>query len=117
MTIFFCVARKRREDDAATPLLPACRPSRLPSRPVSACKTRRNPGSVTPLDGLLPTAEIRAAVPALSRNAASLVERAEREPMTLRQAAGIMARSRVHQSFTGTPVVSFWLISVANLRL
>jgi hypothetical protein len=50
LTIFFCVARKRREDDAATPLLPACRPSRLPSRPVSAGKTRRNPGSVTPLD-------------------------------------------------------------------
>ncbi len=55
------------------------------------------------LDSLLPTAEIRAANPALSRNAASLVERAEREPMTLRHAARIMARSRVHQSFTGTP--------------
>ncbi|MEJ1978836.1 MAG: LLM class flavin-dependent oxidoreductase [Acetobacteraceae bacterium] len=55
-----------------------------------------------PLDGPLPTADIRASNPALSRNATSLVERAEREPMTLREAARIMARSRVHQSFVGT---------------
>ena len=56
-----------------------------------------------PLDGLLPTAAIRAANPVLSRNATSLVERAEHAPMTLREAGRIMARSRVHQSFVGTP--------------
>jgi alkanesulfonate monooxygenase SsuD/methylene tetrahydromethanopterin reductase-like flavin-dependent oxidoreductase (luciferase family) len=56
-----------------------------------------------PLDQPLPTAAIRASNPSLSRNATTLIERAEREPMTLRDAARIMARSRVHQSFVGTP--------------
>ena len=56
-----------------------------------------------PLDEVLPTAAMRAANPGLTRNALALVERAEREPMTLRAAARIMARSRVHQSFVGTP--------------
>ncbi len=59
------------------------------------------------LDAPLPAAEIRAANPALTRNALALVERAERAPvtmpLTLREAARIMARSRVHQSFVGTP--------------
>jgi FMN-dependent oxidoreductase (nitrilotriacetate monooxygenase family) len=56
-----------------------------------------------PLDGPFPTKDIRASNPALGENAVSLLNRAEREPMTLRDAARIMVRSRVHQSFVGTP--------------
>jgi FMN-dependent oxidoreductase (nitrilotriacetate monooxygenase family) len=56
-----------------------------------------------PLDAPLPTREIRAFNPALGENAVSLMNRAEREPMTIREAARIMVRSRVHQSFVGTP--------------
>lgn len=56
-----------------------------------------------PLDSPLPTADIRAFNPALGQNALGLLERAEREPMTIRDAARIMVRSRVHQSFVGTP--------------
>ena len=56
-----------------------------------------------PLDQPLPTEDIRASNPALNRNATTLIERAERETMTLRDAARIMVRSRVHQSFVGTP--------------
>ena len=56
-----------------------------------------------PLDQPLPTADIRASSPALNRNATTLIERAEREALTLRDAARIMVRSRVHQSFVGTP--------------
>ena len=56
-----------------------------------------------PLDAPVPTAEIRAAVPVLSRNGLNMVERAERDRLTLREAARVMARSRVHQSFVGTP--------------
>lgn len=55
------------------------------------------------LDALLPTKEIRANNPALGENAVSLMVRAERAPMTIRDAARIMVRSRVHQSFVGTP--------------
>jgi FMN-dependent oxidoreductase (nitrilotriacetate monooxygenase family) len=55
------------------------------------------------LDALLPTKDIRANNPALGENAVSLMVRAEREPMTIRDAARIMVRSRVHQSFVGTP--------------
>jgi N-acetyl-S-(2-succino)cysteine monooxygenase len=55
------------------------------------------------LDALLPTKDIRANNPALGENAANLMVRAEREPMTIRDAARIMVRSRVHQSFVGTP--------------
>ncbi|WP_158746275.1 LLM class flavin-dependent oxidoreductase [Acidisphaera sp. L21] len=67
-----------------------------------------------PLDQPLPTADIRASSPALNRNATTLVERAEREALTLRDAARIMVRSRVHQSFVGTPEqlaghMSHWL--------
>jgi N-acetyl-S-(2-succino)cysteine monooxygenase len=56
-----------------------------------------------PLDAPLPTKDIRAENPALGENAVSLINRAEREPMTIRDAARIMIRSRVHQSFVGTP--------------
>ena len=56
-----------------------------------------------PLDAPLPTRDIRAFNPALGENAVSLMNRAEREPMTIRDAARIMVRSRVHQSFVGTP--------------
>ena len=56
-----------------------------------------------PLDALLPTADIRAFNPALGENAVSLMRRAEASPMTIRDAARIMVRSRVHQSFVGTP--------------
>jgi alkanesulfonate monooxygenase SsuD/methylene tetrahydromethanopterin reductase-like flavin-dependent oxidoreductase (luciferase family) len=56
-----------------------------------------------PLDAPLPTKDIRAFNPALGENAVSLMNRAEREPMTIREAARIMVRSRVHQSFVGTP--------------
>jgi FMN-dependent oxidoreductase (nitrilotriacetate monooxygenase family) len=56
-----------------------------------------------PLDALLPTKDIRASNPALGENAMNLMVRAEREPMTIRDAARIMVRSRVHQSFVGTP--------------
>lgn len=56
-----------------------------------------------PLDSPLPTADIRAFNPALGQNALGLLERAEREPMTIRDAARVMVRSRVHQSFVGTP--------------
>ena len=56
-----------------------------------------------PLDSLLPTKDIRAANPALGENAVSLMNRAEASPMTIREAARIMVRSRVHQSFVGTP--------------
>lgn len=56
-----------------------------------------------PLDALLPIRDIRAFNPALGQNALGLLERAEREPMTIRDAARIMVRSRVHQSFVGTP--------------
>ena len=56
-----------------------------------------------PLDSLLPTRDIRAANPALGENAVSLMNRAEASPMTIREAARIMVRSRVHQSFVGTP--------------
>ena len=55
------------------------------------------------LDAPLPTRDIRASNPALGQNAIGLMDRAEREPMTLRDAARIMVRSRVHQSFVGTP--------------
>lgn len=56
-----------------------------------------------PLDSLLPTKDIRAFNPALGENAVSLMRRAEASPMTIRDAARIMVRSRVHQSFVGTP--------------
>lgn len=56
-----------------------------------------------PLDALLPTKDIRAFNPALGENAVSLMTRAESTPMTIRDAARIMVRSRVHQSFVGTP--------------
>jgi alkanesulfonate monooxygenase SsuD/methylene tetrahydromethanopterin reductase-like flavin-dependent oxidoreductase (luciferase family) len=56
-----------------------------------------------PLDSLLPTADIRDFNPALGENAVSLMRRAEASPMTIRDAARIMVRSRVHQSFVGTP--------------
>jgi FMN-dependent oxidoreductase (nitrilotriacetate monooxygenase family) len=56
-----------------------------------------------PLDSLLPTRDIRAFNPALGENAVSLMQRAEANPMTIREAARIMVRSRVHQSFVGTP--------------
>ena len=56
-----------------------------------------------PLDSLLPTRDIRAFNPALGENAVSLMQRAEAKPMTIREAARIMVRSRVHQSFVGTP--------------
>jgi FMN-dependent oxidoreductase (nitrilotriacetate monooxygenase family) len=56
-----------------------------------------------PLDAPLPTRDIRASNPALGQNALGLLDRAEREPMTVRDAARIMVRSRVHQSFVGTP--------------
>ena len=56
-----------------------------------------------PLDAPLPTKDIRAFNPALGQNALGLLDRAERSPMTLRDAARIMVRSRVHQSFVGTP--------------
>jgi FMN-dependent oxidoreductase (nitrilotriacetate monooxygenase family) len=55
------------------------------------------------LDAPLPTRDIRAFNPSLGENAVSLMNRAEREPMTIRDAARIMVRSRVHQSFVGTP--------------
>jgi FMN-dependent oxidoreductase (nitrilotriacetate monooxygenase family) len=55
------------------------------------------------LDALLPTRDIRANNPTLGENAVSLMVRAERAPMTIRDAARIMVRSRVHQSFVGTP--------------
>jgi len=55
------------------------------------------------LDAPLPTRDIRAFNLALGQNALGLLERAEREPMTIRDAARIMVRSRVHQSFVGTP--------------
>lgn len=55
------------------------------------------------LDALLPTKDIRANNPALGENGVSLMVRAERAPMTIRDAARIMVRSRVHQSFVGTP--------------
>jgi FMN-dependent oxidoreductase (nitrilotriacetate monooxygenase family) len=55
------------------------------------------------LDAPLPTKDIRANNPALGENAVNLIVRAEREPMTIRDAARIMVRSRVHQSFVGTP--------------
>ena len=56
-----------------------------------------------PLDSPLPTKDIRAFNPALGENAVSLMRRAEASPMTIRDAARIMVRSRVHQSFVGTP--------------
>lgn len=67
------------------------------------------------LDALLPTKDIRANNPALGENAVNLMVRAEREPMTIRDAARIMVRSRVHQSFVGTPdqlagYMSQWLL-------
>ena len=56
-----------------------------------------------PLDQQLPTKDIRAFNPALGQNALGLLDLAERSPMTIRDAARIMVRSRVHQSFVGTP--------------
>jgi FMN-dependent oxidoreductase (nitrilotriacetate monooxygenase family) len=56
-----------------------------------------------PLDGPLPVAELRRQGVANYSRAANLVDRAEREGLSVRQAANAVARARSHGSFVGTP--------------
>jgi N-acetyl-S-(2-succino)cysteine monooxygenase len=56
-----------------------------------------------PIDGPLPVAELRARGVGHYSRAANLVDRAEREGLTVRQAANAVARARSHGSFVGTP--------------
>jgi FMN-dependent oxidoreductase (nitrilotriacetate monooxygenase family) len=56
-----------------------------------------------PIDGPLPVAELRRQGVANYSRAANLVDRAEREGLSVRQAANAVARARSHGSFVGTP--------------
>lgn len=56
-----------------------------------------------PLDAPFPTAEIRAGGGAFTPRVVSLMDRADRERLTVRQCAAIVARSRSHGVFVGTP--------------
>jgi N-acetyl-S-(2-succino)cysteine monooxygenase len=56
-----------------------------------------------PIDGPLPVAELRERGVGHYSRAANLVDRAEREGLTVRQAANAVARARSHGSFVGTP--------------
>jgi len=56
-----------------------------------------------PIDGPLPVADLRRQGVANYSRAANLVDRAEREGLTVRQAANAVARARSHGSFVGTP--------------
>lgn len=54
-------------------------------------------------DARVPAAEVRAATPDLSPAAGAFLERCEREGLTIANGGRILARSRTHQSFVGTP--------------
>jgi FMN-dependent oxidoreductase (nitrilotriacetate monooxygenase family) len=54
-------------------------------------------------DAVLPTAEIRAQGGALTPRVASLLDRADRERLSIRACAREVARTRSHGSFVGTP--------------
>jgi N-acetyl-S-(2-succino)cysteine monooxygenase len=56
-----------------------------------------------PLDAALPTAEIRAAGDGLTPRVVSLLDRADREQLTIRRCGTIVAASRSHGTFVGTP--------------
>ena len=56
-----------------------------------------------PQDGPLPTADIRATGKAFTPRVVSLMERADREDLTIRDCAILVAASRSHGSFVGTP--------------
>ena len=56
-----------------------------------------------PPDRLVPAAEIRAATPTLSPAAGAFLDRCERERLSIAAGGRILARSRTHQSFVGTP--------------
>jgi N-acetyl-S-(2-succino)cysteine monooxygenase len=56
-----------------------------------------------PLDAPLPVADLRQRGVANYSRAANLVDRAEREGLSVRAAANIVARARSHGSFVGTP--------------
>ena len=55
-----------------------------------------------PLDAKLPTADIRAADLAFTPRVVSLLDRAEREGLTVRACATLVAKSRSHGTFVGT---------------
>ena len=57
----------------------------------------------TPLDALFPSAEIRATGQAFTPRAVSLLDRADREGLTVRACANIVAKSRSHGTYVGTP--------------
>jgi alkanesulfonate monooxygenase SsuD/methylene tetrahydromethanopterin reductase-like flavin-dependent oxidoreductase (luciferase family) len=54
-------------------------------------------------DSLVPACEIRAANPNLSPAAGAFLDRCVRENLTIAAGGRILARSRTHQSFVGTP--------------
>ena len=56
-----------------------------------------------PLDAPLPVAELRKQGVANYSRAANLLDRAEREGLSVRASATIVARARSHGSFVGTP--------------
>jgi alkanesulfonate monooxygenase SsuD/methylene tetrahydromethanopterin reductase-like flavin-dependent oxidoreductase (luciferase family) len=56
-----------------------------------------------PQDGLLPTADIRASGGNFTPRVVSLMERADREGLTVRQCGTLVAASRSHGSVVGTP--------------
>ena len=56
-----------------------------------------------PQDGPLPTADIRASGSAFTPRVVSLMERADREGLSVRDCGTLVAASRSHGSFVGTP--------------
>jgi FMN-dependent oxidoreductase (nitrilotriacetate monooxygenase family) len=56
-----------------------------------------------PLDGKFPGDDIRATAQAFTPRAVSLIDRAEREGLTVRACANLVAKSRSHGTFVGTP--------------
>jgi alkanesulfonate monooxygenase SsuD/methylene tetrahydromethanopterin reductase-like flavin-dependent oxidoreductase (luciferase family) len=56
-----------------------------------------------PTESLIPAAEVRAANPQLSPAAGAFLDRCVREKLTIASGGRILARSRTHQSFVGTP--------------
>lgn len=57
----------------------------------------------TPLDAKLPTAAIRASGQAFTPRVVSLLDRADQQALTVRQCATLVAKSRSHGTFIGTP--------------
>ncbi len=56
-----------------------------------------------PQDAPLPTADIRASGSAFTPRVVSLMERADREGLSIRECGTLVAASRSHGSFVGTP--------------